>query len=59
MIIRHSSQLLENLAEIESRIQAVEELIDDLGLEIDKEKILLMVLNRKRDEALLRKKKND
>lgn len=49
MIIRHSYQLLENIAEIESKIQSVEKLLENLGVEIDREEVLLMIINRKKE----------
>ena len=59
MIIRHSHQLLENLAEIERKIQIVEKLLEDLGVNVDQEKVLLLILNRKKDGPLSRRNTQD
>ena len=43
MIIYNSIQLLEQLSEIEVKIQKIEKVMDDLGIELDKEKILMII----------------
>lgn len=44
MVIRHSNKLLEQLSEIESLIQKIERLMDENGLELDREKMLLTLM---------------
>ena len=44
MIIRHSIKILEQLTEIEDLIQKIESYIEENGIEIDREKILLKIL---------------
>lgn len=44
MVIRHSNKLLEQLSEIEGLIQKIERLMDENGLELDREKMLLTLL---------------
>lgn len=44
MIIRHSNKLLEQLSEIEGLIQKVERLMEENGVEVDREKMLLTLL---------------
>jgi hypothetical protein len=59
MIIRNVHQLLENLTEVESKIQKVEKILESCGVDIDREKLLLWIITRKRAEALLRDKNLD
>jgi hypothetical protein len=47
MVIRHSNQLLEQLSEVEEKIQAIEKLLEELGLDCDKEKLIRTLLARK------------
>lgn len=46
MIILHSLKLLEQLTHLEKQIQEWETLLDSHNLQIDKEKILMMILKR-------------
>ncbi len=50
MVIQHSKQLLEQLTEIESRIKKYEEMMDALGIELDREKLLKLLIGQ-RDQA--------
>jgi hypothetical protein len=60
MIIRHSKQILEQLSEIENYIHKIESYIDECGLDVDREKLLMKLL--KNQEAMntsrSRKKEN-
>ena len=47
MVIRHSNQLLEQLTEVEEKIQAIEKLLEEMGLDCDKEKLIRTLLARK------------
>lgn len=47
MVIRHSNQLLEQLTEVEEKIQAIEKLMEELGLDCDKERLIRTLLARK------------
>jgi hypothetical protein len=44
MIIFHSTQLLEQLTEIEERIKDWERLMKDKGVELDREKLLTLLV---------------
>lgn len=44
MIIRHSLRLLEQLSELETKILQVEKLMEEKGIEIDREQIVLRLL---------------
>jgi ketopantoate reductase len=44
MIIIHSTKLLEQLTEIEERIKAWERLMEDKGVELDREKLLTLLV---------------
>ncbi|MFP5386394.1 MAG: hypothetical protein ACLGHN_09970 [Bacteriovoracia bacterium] len=44
MIIHHSLKILEQLTEIEGLIKKVENYMDEKGIEIDREKLLLKLL---------------
>ena len=48
MIIRHSMKILEQLTEIEELIQKLESFVDENGFEIDREKLLLKILETRR-----------
>ncbi len=58
MIIHHSFQLLQNLSEIEQSIQPMEQILKELGLEEDAERILLAIMVRKK-ACLLADKENN
>lgn len=59
MIIRHSLLILEQLTEIEDLIQQVEKLMDENGVDVDREKLLLKLLkNRGTMKAPRNKEKN-
>lgn len=47
MVIRHSNQLLEQLTEVEEKIQLIERLVDELNIDCDKEKLIRTLLARK------------
>jgi hypothetical protein len=47
MVIRHSNQLLEQLTEVEEKIQAIEKLMEELGVDCDQEKLIRTLLARK------------
>lgn len=44
MIILHSQKILEQLSEIEILIQRIENYIDENGIEVDREKILEVLI---------------
>ncbi len=46
MIIQNSLRLLEQLSELETKIQKIEALMDQLGILEDREKIIRLLLNR-------------
>lgn len=56
MIIRHSLQLLEHLTELEAKIQNWEKLMEELGVEFDREKLLRMIVSGQKAQGLLPKK---
>jgi hypothetical protein len=47
MVIRHSNQLLEQLSEVEERIQQLERLMEELNIECDQEKLIRTLLSKK------------
>ncbi len=51
MIIRHSIKILEQLTEIEELIQMVESYVEENGIEVDREKLLLKILETRRRQA--------
>lgn len=59
MIIRNVRTLLENLTELERDIQVVERMLEDLGIEVDRENILRALVKRKRDESLSRNQRKN
>lgn len=59
MVIRNVQALLENLSEVENKIQKMERILEECGVEIDREKLLLWIITRKRAETLSRDKKSD
>ncbi len=59
MVIRNVQALLENLSEVENKIQKMERVLEECGVEIDREKLLLWIITRKRAETLSRDKKSD
>lgn len=44
MIVRHSLKLLEQLTELENVIQKIERVMDENGIECDRELVLLKIL---------------
>jgi hypothetical protein len=46
MIIQNSLRLLEQLSELEVKIQKIEALMDELGINEDREKIIRLILNK-------------
>lgn len=44
MIIRYSDSLLKQLSELEVRIQKFERLMEELGIDCDREKILQVII---------------
>lgn len=59
MIIRHSLLILEQLTEIEDLIQQVEKMMDENGVDVDREKLLLKILkNRGTVKAPRKNEKN-
>lgn len=59
MIIRHSLKILEQLTEIEDLIQKVEAIVEENGIEIDREKLLLKLLKNQEALGTSRKIKQD
>lgn len=47
MVIQHSQALLEQLTEIEEKIQALEGVMEKLGIELDREKLLKIITGQK------------
>lgn len=47
MIIRHSMKILEQLTEIEKIIQKLERKMDELGIDMEKEKLLKEILENR------------
>lgn len=47
MIIRHSMKILEQLTEIEKIIQKLERKMDELGIDVEKEKLLKEILENR------------
>ena len=56
MIIRHSLKILEQLSEIEEMISKVERYMEQRGIEVDREQ-LLMKIARKRETELAASRK--
>jgi ribosome assembly protein YihI (activator of Der GTPase) len=46
MIIQNSLRLLEQLSELELKIQKIEALMDELGINEDREKIIRLILSK-------------
>ncbi len=44
MIIRHSESILKQLSELETRIQKFERLMEELGIDCDRENILQVII---------------
>lgn len=59
MIIRHSKKILEQLSEIEELIQQVESFVEENGIEIDREKLLLKILRNQEVLSTSRKIKRE
>lgn len=51
MIIQNSQRLLEQLTDLEKKIQKIEVLMDKLGIQEDREKIIRMILSRREDSS--------
>ncbi len=47
MIIRHSKTLLEQLSEVEEKIKELEKVMDEFGVEIDREKLIAALLAKR------------
>lgn len=47
MIIQNSQKLLEQLSEIEEKIKKLENMAEALGIELDQERILKLLIGRK------------
>ncbi len=47
MVIRHSNQLLEQLTELEETIQLLEKLMDNLGINGEREDLIKKLLTRR------------
>lgn len=47
MIIRHSISLLEQLSLVEEQIKELEKVIDQYGVEVDREKLIAVILARR------------
>lgn len=58
MIIRHSLKLLEQLSEVEDLIQKLEQIMDERGIDFDREQLLLKVL-KGQEARTSRPKKNN
>ena len=59
MIIRHSLKLLEQLSEIEGLIESLERVMDEKGIEIDREQALLKLLRSQEARSASRLSKKD
>jgi len=47
MVIRHSNQLLEHLSEVEEKIQFIENLMEKLEIDCDREKLIKTLLAKR------------
>jgi hypothetical protein len=47
MVIRHSNQLLEQLSDVEEKIQMIERLMDEMHIEFDRETLIRTLLAKK------------
>jgi hypothetical protein len=47
MVIHHSNQLLEELSEVEKKIQLLERLMDELKIECDREGLIKSLLAKR------------
>ena len=47
MVIRHSNQLLEQLSDVEEKIQMIERLMDEMAIEYDRETLIQNLLAKK------------
>lgn len=59
MVIRHSMKILEQLTEIEDLIQKIETYVEENGLDIDREKLLLKIMRNQEVLGTSRKIKQD
>ncbi len=47
MVIRHSNQLLEQLTEVEEKIKMIEQLMEELEVDCDREKLIKVILAKR------------
>lgn len=47
MVIRNSLQLLEQITDVEEKIRILEERMEALGIDVDREKLIEAILTRK------------
>ena len=47
MVIRHSKQLLEHISEVEEKMQVIEQLMEHLNIDCDREKLMKTLLAKK------------
>jgi hypothetical protein len=47
MVIHHSKQLLEELSEVEEKIQLIERIMDELNIECDREGLIKSLLAKR------------
>ena len=47
MVIRNSLRLLEHISEVEEKIKQLETMIEILGVDVDREKLIEMLLARR------------
>jgi hypothetical protein len=55
MVIRHSKLLLEQLSELENKIKLLESAMNELGIEMDREKLLRLMIGQKVRDPLAKK----
>ena len=58
MIIHHSLKILEQLSEIEGLIKKVENYMDEKGIDVDREKLLLKILRNQEVHSTSRNSKD-
>lgn len=51
MVIRDSLQVLEQISDVEKKIRTVEKMMDDLGIKIDREKLIKAILTRRNSSS--------
>jgi hypothetical protein len=59
MIVRHSKKILEQLSEIEGLISKIESYMDENGIDVDREMLLLRVLKEREASLTPRNKKEN